>query len=108
MSDFDIVETEYGKIRGIKKVSALETPYTAFVGVPYARAPVGDLRFKVSNRFMSHSSFVEYLKRLDKNEFVCCHEFSNRIPHQWKNGKTFTMQHRRKLVVMAKISIRRR
>ncbi len=51
MFEFDIVDTELGKVRGVKKVSALETPYTAFLGVPYAKAPLGELRFKVS-KFM--------------------------------------------------------
>nr|WAU86699.1 carboxylesterase [Bradysia odoriphaga] len=46
MTEFDVVEIEFGKVRGIKKVSALRTSYTAFLGVPYAKAPVGELRFK--------------------------------------------------------------
>lgn len=50
MSDFDIVDTDLGRIRGIKKVSALGTSYTAFLGVPYAKPPIGELRFKVSDR----------------------------------------------------------
>lgn len=49
MSVFDIVDTDLGKIRGVKKVSALATPYSAFLGVPYAKAPIGELRFKVSD-----------------------------------------------------------
>lgn len=58
MSDSDVIEIEYGKVRGIKKVSALETPYTAFLGVPYAKAPLGELRFKVS---ITNDSFVRIL-----------------------------------------------
>lgn len=49
MSQFDIVNTELGKIRGIRKVSALNTPFSAFLGIPYATAPIGELRFKVSD-----------------------------------------------------------
>lgn len=50
MPDFDIVDTDLGRIRGIKNVSALQAPYSAFLGVPYAKAPLGELRFKVSDR----------------------------------------------------------
>ncbi|KAJ6644259.1 Esterase B1 [Pseudolycoriella hygida] len=46
MSKFDIVETELGKVRGVKKVSVLGTSYNAFLGIPYAQAPIGELRFK--------------------------------------------------------------
>lgn len=42
-----IVDTEYGKVQGIKKISALNTAYNAFLGIRYATPPVGDLRFKV-------------------------------------------------------------
>lgn len=45
---FEVVNTEFGKARGIQLISALEQPYNAFLGIPYATAPVGELRFKVS------------------------------------------------------------
>lgn len=48
MSKFEIVATELGNVRGIKKLSALDTSFTAFLGIPYAIAPTGELRFKVS------------------------------------------------------------
>lgn len=51
MSDFVIAETEYGKVLGIKKVSALNSAYCAFLGIRYATPPVGSLRFKVSLHF---------------------------------------------------------
>lgn len=47
MSDL-IVDTEYGRVRGLRKVSALNTSYNAFLGIRYATPPVGNLRFKVS------------------------------------------------------------
>ena len=47
MSDDLIVATQYGKVRGIKKISALNTEYNAFFGIRYATPPVGELRFKV-------------------------------------------------------------
>lgn len=47
MSGFIVADTEYGKVGGIEKVSALNCAYTAFLGIRYATPPVGDLRFKV-------------------------------------------------------------
>lgn len=48
MTEFVIVDTEYGKVKGIKTKSALDTAYNAFFGIHYATSPVGDLRFKVT------------------------------------------------------------
>lgn len=42
------VETQFGQIRGIKKLSLFkESIYYAFKGIPYAQSPTGELRFKV-------------------------------------------------------------
>lgn len=40
------VKTEFGKVRGIEMVSALDQRFIAFLGIPYATPPLGDLRFK--------------------------------------------------------------
>jgi carboxylesterase type B len=48
MSEFTVVESEYGKVKGIKKTSELGSIYNAFLGIRYATPPLGDLRFKVS------------------------------------------------------------
>lgn len=58
MSDFIVADTEYGKVGGIQKVSALNTAYTAFLGIRYATPPVGDLRFKVRHRLFALCSQV--------------------------------------------------
>lgn len=41
------VYTEYGIIEGIRKKSFLDTDYISFQGIPYIKAPVGELRFAV-------------------------------------------------------------
>ncbi|KAG8034169.1 hypothetical protein G9C98_001253 [Cotesia typhae] len=50
-SDFDsrpIVYTQQGRLRGIKKKNVDGSSYYyAFHGVPYAKPPLGNLRFKV-------------------------------------------------------------
>lgn len=47
MSEYVIADTEYGRVKGVKMISALNTAYNAFLGIRYATAPVGELRFKV-------------------------------------------------------------
>lgn len=43
-----IVETGNGKLRGIIKENFKGEKFHGFLGIPYAKPPVGDLRFKVS------------------------------------------------------------
>lgn len=44
-----VVETELGKVRGLKRISVLNKyVFYAFKGIYYARNPSGKLRFKVS------------------------------------------------------------
>ncbi|KAL7288910.1 hypothetical protein TKK_0016877 [Trichogramma kaykai] len=42
----EIAVTKYGKVKGIKKTAIDEFDFYAFKGIPYARPPVGELRFK--------------------------------------------------------------
>lgn len=42
-----VVQTNYGPVRGCKRQSIVGEEYLSFRGVPYARPPLGDLRFKV-------------------------------------------------------------
>lgn len=46
MDEFKIVETQYGKVMGVHKKSALNTDYISFQGIPYMKAPLGKLRFR--------------------------------------------------------------
>lgn len=43
-----IVTTEQGKVRGKTCVDYHGGTFYAFSGIPYAKAPIGPLRFKVS------------------------------------------------------------
>ncbi|XP_041420836.1 cholinesterase-like isoform X1 [Xenopus laevis] len=43
--DTDIVDTKYGKVKGVQ-VSVFSGIITAFLGIPYAEPPIGNLRFK--------------------------------------------------------------
>lgn len=43
-----IVKTSLGNIRGIYQLSHNGRKYRSFEGIPYAKPPVGNLRFQVS------------------------------------------------------------
>lgn len=46
---YKIFDTDDGKVRGIKSSTLIKgDPYYAFKGIPYAKPPLGDLRFKVT------------------------------------------------------------
>lgn len=54
-TDKSIVHTTYGSVRGILQSSERKhVDFYAFRGIPYAKSPIGDLRFKV---FMSFSAY---------------------------------------------------
>ncbi|XP_054085635.1 esterase B1 isoform X2 [Zeugodacus cucurbitae] len=45
-----VVDTEYGKVKGVKRITMYDVPYYSFEGIPYAKPPVGELRFKAPER----------------------------------------------------------
>jgi len=46
-----MVNTDYGKLRGIVSLTSRNrSPYSAFMGVPFAKPPLNHLRFKVHIR----------------------------------------------------------
>lgn len=46
-SETVMVNTKCGPVKGYKIVSSFEYHYINFIGVPYAKPPIGELRFKV-------------------------------------------------------------
>lgn len=43
-----VVETEDGSISGVREYSTKGRAYYSFLSIPYAKPPVGELRFQVS------------------------------------------------------------
>lgn len=53
LDEYKVVNTEYGLVRGKLNTTFLEAkPYYYFKRIPYAKAPIGELRFKVSQNFL--------------------------------------------------------
>lgn len=60
MSDI-IVEVKQGNVKGTKGNDYYGGDFYKFMGIPYAKAPVGELRFKVGDIlfiYFSHLMFV--------------------------------------------------
>lgn len=53
-----IIVTGLGKIQGSALRSRLGVLFYGFRGIPYAKAPVGDLRFKVTHNKQYHVSVI--------------------------------------------------
>lgn len=47
------LNTKLGPIKGIQMTSRDGRRFNAFLGIPFAKPPVGDLRFKVTNSLLS-------------------------------------------------------
>lgn len=45
MSEFIVATTFSGKVKGVKKTTILGDDYFCFQRIPYAKPPIGDLRF---------------------------------------------------------------
>lgn len=58
VEDYIIVKTPLGYLRGRKLPSARRDYYYSFQGIPYAKPPLGDLRFKVSKAQQTTSSLT--------------------------------------------------
>lgn len=58
-----VTKTAYGKVCGKREVTLFkESPYYSFRGIPYARPPIGELRFQV-NFYIAF--FINSLKKID-------------------------------------------
>lgn len=62
---YQIVHTQYGTVRGRENVTLFDgRVYYSFRGIPYAKPPVNELRFKVSVRCMPY--------KLCRCHYNCC------------------------------------
>lgn len=85
--NYRIVETKYGKIRGIRNETLFQKiGFYSFRGIPYAKAPIGELRFKVCA-----TSFAwEYFQISNRIEYMClCIYFKRHLNQLNHGGQTF-------------------
>lgn len=53
-----LVETSQGPVKGLEITSLFNYKYTSFLGIPYAKPPIGPLRFKVSKVYYFEFFFI--------------------------------------------------
>lgn len=73
--EFCIVETEYGKVRGVKVISEVEIPYWRFLGIPYAKPPFGELKFKVICKKIIYKNFKKLIANYNFYNLECHQTF---------------------------------
>lgn len=71
MNDTVVVTTRQGKLRGKRVMTANGVAYYSFKGIPYAKPPIGALRFKVSSTLYElHKKITITLQEKKFHEFV--------------------------------------
>jgi len=56
----DVVKSDQGEITGSSLRSRNGREIKAFQGIPYAKPPTGDLRFKVNHTFLIYIIYIMY------------------------------------------------
>lgn len=60
-----IVTIKNGSIQGQMRLAGLTKPVYRYLSIPYAKAPVGDLRFEVRNTICNYKIYIIYKINLD-------------------------------------------
>jgi carboxylesterase type B len=82
--EFVIVETEYGSVKGDKRSTESGDVYCNFQGIPYMKAPLGNLRFKAPVKPENWSEVYDATK--DCPSYVITEFKTNRIKGQEDAG----------------------
>lgn len=62
--EYKVIETINGQVRGVQKTTLLKNiKYYSFKGIPYAKPPVGELRFKVNNLLYWKFAHLQIFRR---------------------------------------------
>jgi hypothetical protein len=61
-TEFPTVAVQQGTLQGTNYKTVWDKEYLAFLGIPYAKPPVGDLRFRVSHSWSIHTLSVTFTR----------------------------------------------
>ncbi|XP_054081431.1 esterase B1-like, partial [Zeugodacus cucurbitae] len=61
-----VIDTEFGKVKGVKRRIIYDVPYYSFEGIPYAKPPFGELRFKAPERPEPWDGVLDCLNAKDR------------------------------------------
>lgn len=69
-SEMVTVNTKSGPVKGFKIASAFDYHYINFIGIPYAKPPIGELRFKVCsfNNMHQHTILIFYMQNINRKK----------------------------------------
>lgn len=80
------VSVQQGRLAGASFVSRNGTEYYGFLGIPFAKPPLGELRFEVSNFFFfGLECKLDNMRKFNWNSWI----FS--LPNRWSLGKVLKM-----------------
>lgn len=65
-----LVKTVQGELKGVV-CSGVEN-YVAFKGIPYAKPPLGELRFKVSSKMKTYLHTVTFFLHFKRKHTIAC------------------------------------
>lgn len=82
-SEFVVVETENGPVRGVKKSTILGMNFINFQGIPYMKAPIGKLRFRDAQQ---PEKFIEPFDASRELSFPMFDYFGNKFKGQEDAG----------------------
>lgn len=80
--DPTLITTAYGKVQGQLLFGAKGTIFNGFQGIPYAKPPVGNLRFRVRKNYLNKPMVLSY---------VSIHNYQ---PNPWANNADPTLNTR--------------
>ncbi|XP_053969313.1 esterase B1-like isoform X1 [Anastrepha ludens] len=66
-NEMAVADTEYGQVKGLKRRTHTDASYYSFEGIPYAKPPVGELRFRAPQRPEPWTGVLNCLGPRDKS-----------------------------------------
>jgi len=85
---FAITQTEYGPVKGARKVSALGKEYLSFRGMPYMKAPLGKLRFQNA---IPPTKWTEPFDATEEGPSYCMTDFMTGTNDGQENGNSINV-----------------
>lgn len=83
--EYPIVETEYGPVKGLKTKTDFGIEYFSFRGIPYMKAPLGQLRFREAQ---SPRNWTDTFDATEEGPSYCMTDFVTNLQDGQENAGT--------------------
>lgn len=84
-TEFPLVETEYGPVKGLKTKTVFGVDYLSFRGIPYMKAPLGQLRFREAQ---SPRNWTDTYDATEEGPSYCMTDFVTNLQDGQENAGT--------------------